>query len=260
MFVYYGDVAGPAKVSPDGRNIVFTARDTNRGQARLWIRSLEARDARELVGTEGATFPFWSPDSQSIGFFIENRLRRLDLDTGSMYTVCEARAGRGGTWTIDDEILFSPGFRSPIHRVPAIGGESSVVTEIDQSLHTSHRWPHALADGKHFVFSAVHHDPARQEGSVLMLGSLDGESPRPILRSMYRAEVVDGQLLFMREGTLMAARLDVGGARLEGDPIPIVRPSARIRLPGTPGSVRARQGPWCITRLAVPWRACRTRP
>jgi Tol biopolymer transport system component len=219
---FIGDRAGPAKVSPDGQNVVFAARDAN-GVVKLWIRPLTERDARALVGTERATFPFWSPDSQSIGFFVENKLRRLDLDTASIYTVCTATAGRGGTWTTAGEILFSPNFRAALQRVNATGGEPSMLTELDETRHTSHRWPFALPDGRHFIFIAIHHDPSRQEGTVLMLGSVDGSPPRPIIRSMYRAEVVDGLLLFMREGTLMAARLDVDAAKIEGDPIPIVR-------------------------------------
>jgi Tol biopolymer transport system component len=222
QLLFFGDLAGPAKVSPDGQTIVFSARDTD-GLARLWTRALTEREARVLVGTDRATFPFWSPDSQSIGFFVNQKLRRLDLRTASVYTVCAAQAGRGGTWTTAGEILFSPAFRSGLQRVNASGGEPSVLTELDETLHTSHRWPYALPDGKHFVFCAVNHDPSRKEGGVLMLGSVDGSTPRPIMRTTYRAEVVDGTLLFMREGTLMAARLDVDEARIDGDPIPIVQ-------------------------------------
>ncbi len=208
-----GDLAGPAVVSPDGSTIAFVARKEN-GLGRIWLRSLDEPDAHPLTGTEMATFPFWSPDGRSLGFFISERLRRIDLDGGSVYTVCRANAGRGGTWTINDEIIFTPGFRDPILQVPASGGEPTALTTIDESLHTSHRWPFMLDDGLHFLFTAINHDPMKQEEGALMLGSLDGKPPRRVFRSMFKGEVVRDHLLFVSEGNLVAAPFDVATASI----------------------------------------------
>ena len=96
-------------LSPDGRQIVFVA--SGDGASRLWLRSLATTTAQPLAGTEGATFPFWSPDSRAIGFFAGNALKRLDVVSGggaAPQILAPAIAGRGGTWNADGVIVFAP--------------------------------------------------------------------------------------------------------------------------------------------------------
>jgi Tol biopolymer transport system component len=208
QFIHFGDAAGPAIISPGGESIAFVAK-TEGGVGKLWIRDLISGAARALPGTDGATFPFWSPDGRSLGFFIRNLLKRHDLESGVSYKVCDAPAGRGGTWTPGGEILFSPGFQEALYRVSADGGEPTLLTKLDESLHTSHRWPYMLPDGTRFLFNAIAHDPAEQENNMLMVGSLDGGEPTLLLRSPFRAEYVDGMLLYVVGNDLVAAPLDL---------------------------------------------------
>jgi len=217
-----GDLAGPPVVSPDGSMIAFVAKAKSKEQC-VWVRRLARAHADPLAGTEGATFPFWSPDSRSIGFASQGRLRRIDLATGATETVCEARAGRGGTWTTRGTILIAPGFQSPIFEVSADGGTPRQVTEIDASRHTSHRWPFALPDGEHFIFTAISHDPSKLEESALFLGSTRGGPAIRIARNDSSAEYVDGRVLFIHDGSLLAAPFDVGSGRMSGDAVPIVK-------------------------------------
>src|SRR5262249_37427952 len=68
---------GPPVISPDGTSLAFAAADRS-GDEKLWLRSLNSITAVPLIGSEGATHPFWSPDSRSIGFFARNKLVRID--------------------------------------------------------------------------------------------------------------------------------------------------------------------------------------
>ena len=93
-------------ISPNGRSLVFVAYDE--GRARLWLRPLDATTAKPLAGTEGANYPFWSPDSRALGFFVDGKLKRIDISGGLPQTLAGAPSGRGGTWNADGLIVFAP--------------------------------------------------------------------------------------------------------------------------------------------------------
>ena len=115
-------------LSPDGRQIVFVASDDK--VSRLWLRSLSTTTAQPLAGTEGATYPFWSPDGHSVGFFAGGALKRLDLGGGAPQTLAPATNGSGGTWNADGVIVFAPNLTSPLMRVSATGGAAMAVTTL----------------------------------------------------------------------------------------------------------------------------------
>src|SRR5262249_2859801 len=94
-------------ISPDGRRLVFSA--SNEGKSQRWVRALDSLAAKPLVGTEGASYPFWSPDSAYVGFFADGKLKRADIAGGAPQPLANAPAGRGGTWSRDGTILFCPG-------------------------------------------------------------------------------------------------------------------------------------------------------
>ena len=139
---------GPASlaISPDGQKIVFVA--TSGGQSTLWLRPLDSTSGRALAGTDGASFPFWSPDNQSVGFFADGKLKRVDVDRGSVQILADAPSGRGGAWSRDGTIIFTPyAGNSAIFRIPATGGTPSALTRTEGTKETSHRFPQFLPDG-----------------------------------------------------------------------------------------------------------------
>ena len=86
-------------ISPDGRHLAFTA--NGEGGSQLWVRTLDEVTARPLAGTEGATYPFWSPDARAIGFFADAKLKRVNVAGGVPQVIAEASSGRGATWNGD---------------------------------------------------------------------------------------------------------------------------------------------------------------
>ena len=214
-------------LSPDGRQIVFVA--SGDGAPRLWLRSLATTGAQPLAGTEGAVYPFWSPDSRSVGFFAGSSLRRLDIGGGAPQTVAIGHVGRGGTWNADGVILFGSN-GTPLFRVPATGGEPVAVTTLDRQ--TSHRFPSFLPDGRQFLFYAQ----GTPETTGIYLGALDSAETRRLtaadaagvyLSSVDGLDGVDGGwLLSVRGGTLLAQRLDLEQKALTGDPATLADPVA----------------------------------
>jgi eukaryotic-like serine/threonine-protein kinase len=201
-------------ISPDGRTIAFVATADDR--ARLWLRSLESGAARPIAGTDGAEFPFWSPDSQSVGFFADGRLRRVAIDGGSVQTIAIAPVGEGGTWNRDNVILFASLGR-PISRVAATGGEPAAVPGL--TLRGSDFSPEFLPDGRHFLYY-VRGNP---EVRGIYAGALDGTlEPRRLLDTDTGAVYASsGHLLFVRQGTLYAQAFDPDALTVSGRPVPV---------------------------------------
>jgi len=214
---YLSDRApGSSVLSRDGSKLAFSAIDRE-SIVRLHVREMATGDVRELPGTEGAQYPFWSPDGRWIGFFLQGEgvLRKVRADGGAPLTVCRASNGKGGSWSEDGVIVFAPGPGGPIHRVSAEGGDSTAVTELDRERFNSHRHPRFLPDGKHFLFYG--RAPVAAEGAVLV-GSIEGGPVRELVASATQAEFASGHLLFVREGTLLAQDFDAGSLELSGSP------------------------------------------
>jgi|HubBroStandDraft_6_1064221.scaffolds.fasta_scaffold00030_9 Tol biopolymer transport system component len=212
-----GDAAGPPVTSADGTFVAFAATGAD-GRTALWVRPTNTVEARELSGTEGATFPFWSPDGRSLGFFADGKLKTVDLEGGSTQIVCEVPLGRGGAWGAGGVILFSPAPTAPLMRVSASGGTPVPITKLDTALHTSHRWPFFLPDGKHFLYIALHHDASKSGNNTLYYASLDGRENRPLFRAQTNAIYAGGFLLFGRGDQLMAQPFNPSAGTLSGEP------------------------------------------
>jgi serine/threonine protein kinase/Tol biopolymer transport system component len=201
-------------LSPDGRQLVFVA--SGDGPSRLWLRSLAGTTSQPLPGTEGATGPFWSPDSRSVAFGTGGRLMRLDLGGGAPQML--ASGGGRGAWNTDGVILFSRGPNLGLFRISASGGDPIAVTKLDEQV--GHQFPQFLPDGRHFVFRAIGQTP---ETDGTYLGSLDsGDVTRllpggpTISAPLYHPS---GWLMWSRAGTLVAQRLDVELQTVAGDPV-----------------------------------------
>jgi Tol biopolymer transport system component len=204
-------------LSPDGAYVAFTAGAWD-GKVMLWLRPIDQLEAHALPGTDHAMFPFWSPDSRSLAFFADGKLKSIDLNGGSPLVICDAPQARGGTWGPGGVILFTPDTQDSIMRVNANGGTPVPVTKLDQAAHSSHRWPFLLPDGKHFLYVAINHDSSKSDQDAVYFASLDGSEDRRLFRSLSNAVYASGFLLFARGSQLMAQPFDPSSGKLSGDP------------------------------------------
>ena len=209
-------------ISPDGRRLAFTAKDAS-GKVLLWVRPLDALAPQALQGTDGAAYPFWSPDSRSIGFFtqLEGKLKRIDVAGGPAQTLCDAPSGIGGTWNRDGVIVFAPNTSGPLYRVVSAGGEPIAVTKLisQQQQQLNHRHPSFLPDGRHFLYFAT---GRTAENSGVYVASLDSnESKRLLAADTNAVYSASGDLLFIRQGTLLRQSFDLRRLELSGDPTPV---------------------------------------
>ncbi len=215
--LYFNDMA----VSRDGQRLAFVAIGAN-GATSLWLRPLAAASAQPLAGTEGASLPFWSPDSRFIGFFANGKLKKIDSAGGPAQALCDAASPRGGTWNSDDVIVFVPDFYSGLYRVSAAGGERVPLPVDKARKEQAHAFPYFLPDGRHFIYRAgVTIAYARDEGNGIYVGSLDSSEHKLILKDDTYAVYASGHLLFWRDGSLMAQPFDAQSMQLSGAPVPV---------------------------------------
>ena len=201
-------------LSPDGQTLTFAA--TSEGQSRLWLRPLNTGSPRVLPGTDGARFPFWSPDSRSVAFFADGQLKRIDIDGGSSRTLASASGAVSGAWGPDGVILISMLGR-PIMRVSEGGGDRVAVTRLE-SGQGAHYMPQFLPDGRHFLYYAV----GGREPRGVFVGQLGDMQQRRLLDADFAAVYASqGYLLFMRQGKLLAQGFDPSLLALSGAPFPL---------------------------------------
>jgi hypothetical protein len=188
-------------ISPDGQQIVAAPSFASRQP--LWLRPLDSTTGRTLPGTEGATFPFWSPDGESIGFFADNKLKRITVEGLAVEVLAPARNARGGAWQADGTILFAPDAVGPLYRLAAIGGEPVAVTHLQQGQN-DHRAPFILPDGRHVLYYARGAPQVRG----VWAARLDGTETKRLLDADAAAVYASGHLLFARQNELFAQPFD----------------------------------------------------
>ncbi len=232
--------AGGLALSPDGRRLVFTAQEAD-GPVMLWVRSLDGLTAQPLTGTEGAFYPFWSPDSQQIGFFAGGALKKIEVAGGSPFTLCQTPRpsilAAGGSWSRDGVILFAQA-TSPIHRVSALGGTPTPATVLDaQAGETQHWAPFFLPDGRHFLYFAVgSKERGPDDPNGVQVAELDSTVRTQVLAGGSNAKYAAGSLIYPRERTLVAQPFDVTRLALTGDAVPIADQVALGGLSGRTGA------------------------
>ena len=205
-------------ISPDGRQFVFVA-NVDGGAPRLWLRPMDQTVAQQLVGTENASYPFWSPDSRAVGFFADGKLKRIDVMGGTPQVLADAPSARGGTWSRDGVILITPTSTGGLARVASTGGPLSPVL-----LHGvagmpgfGVRWPQFLPDGRHFLLHVFLASPEMQGTYV---ASLDGgDSARVVAGDAAAVFAPPDRLLAVRQNALVAWQFDPVQGTVSGDPI-----------------------------------------
>jgi serine/threonine protein kinase len=213
----FSGLYGPPAISPDGAHIAVVGSDGS-GTRMLSLRSLDRTSLTPLPGTEGASYPFWSPDGKQIGFFTSNFLKIVDVAGRSVMDLCAVAEGRGGTWNNRGEIVF--GTRTTgLFRVPASGGTPVPLTK-PTAREANHRFPTFLPDGEHLVY--VVQSPLLAQAQVISL-----HDPRPAVLAGVISNVAfsQGRIFHVRaDGTLLAQRFNFERLSLEPDIEVVAKP------------------------------------
>jgi eukaryotic-like serine/threonine-protein kinase len=209
--------------SPGGDSIVYSVQHGTATQ--LYLRYLDRFGSSPLPGTEAATYPFFSPDGQWVGFVAGGKLKKIFLNGGEPVTLCEAMSNRGASWGPGDTIIFAPTFQSGLMRVPAAGGTPRVFTTVDASKgERSHRWPEFLPGGKAVLYSII---AAKDIGfwleSKIAVERVDTHEKKILpIQGTYPRYSPSGHLLYMREESLFAVPFDLKRLEVTGPPVPVL--------------------------------------
>ena len=204
------------RISPDGRFVVFGA--FVQGRNRFWIHPVDRLAGRPLLQTTASETPFWSPDSSTLAFFDDEKLKTISIDGGEPHAIAEAPTPRGGDWS-GDVIIYSR--EGGIYRMPSSGGPVQQLTAVDrQQGDSQHTWPKFLPDGKRFIY-LIRSTNAQRNG--IYVGSLDGSPSWRLAPAYSRTTYANGHLLYVRDGSLVAQPLDPQTASLSGEPVTLAR-------------------------------------
>jgi Tol biopolymer transport system component len=230
--------AGSFAVSPDGRNLAFTASSAG-GPRLLWVRSLDSFEAHPLTGTDEAGFPFWSPNGRTIAFFTPTELKTIDLSGSPLQIVTRLPSAspgsamlpaQWGTWGTKGDILFTTaGLTTVLYRVRAAGGTPQPLLSNDKNPGRRVGGPEFLPDGAHFLLGVVEPEKPRDQVSIYV-GTFDNPFDRPLLRADSQAIYANpGYILYMRAGSLIAHPFDPDNQRTTGEPVSLPEPAGFVR-------------------------------
>jgi serine/threonine protein kinase len=215
---------GPAVViSPDGSRVAYTTRDSKSGKVALYIRELDKGSPVLLEGAGAAFAPFFSTDSQWVGFFGDGKLKKVSARGGAAITLADVGGYRGGTWGEDGTIIFPRQFTSQLYRVHDSGGQAQEATHLD-SAHSevTQRWPQILPGGKAVLFTASADNNFFGKGSV-EAAPLDTGVPKVLVENAYFGRYLPGgYLAYVSQGTVFVVPFDLQKLKITGTAIPVL--------------------------------------
>ncbi|HVE66826.1 MAG TPA: protein kinase [Thermoanaerobaculia bacterium] len=210
---------GMLALSPDGRRLAFVA-TTADGRDVLWTRALDSLESRALEGTDGANYPFWSPDGRFLAFFAGGKLKKIEASGGTPQTLCDAASPRGGSWGSLGTIVFSANAGGEIELVPETGGQATALPHLTSKSGDFYRWPSFLPDGRHFLYFSLAADVRRTGVNVAATDS--NETSLLAVADSGAVYSSAGSLLYRRGDRLMSQAFDARRRRVVGEAVPFV--------------------------------------
>lgn len=218
----YNDLGVSAVLSPDGTRLAFVAMGPDE-KRHLYVRSLAQLQASMLSGTEGAENPFFSPNSEWLGFFADRKLKKIAVQGGAAVNLCDAGDGRGGAWSEEGTIAFAPALRTALSKVPASGGAPQPLTTLDQQAdELTQRWPQFLPGGDAVLFTSNTHGGNYEDADIVLYSISTGQRKKLVQGGYYGRYVPTGHVVYMHEGTMFAIPFDRKRKEVTGSPVPIL--------------------------------------
>jgi serine/threonine protein kinase/Tol biopolymer transport system component len=205
-------------IAPDDRRLVFTTRGAD-GVTRLAARVLNQSRSTVLSGTEHAEGPFFSPDSEWIGFFADGKLKKISVRGGTPVALSDAPGPRGASWGEDGNIIAALSL-GKLSRIPAAGGRFTPVTEASLP-NEADRWPQVLPGGQAVLFNSYQPGEDPENARIETLSFATG-ARKSVARGYFPRYLRSGHLVFVRQNTLFAAAFDLGRLELRGTPQPML--------------------------------------
>jgi len=207
-------------ISPNGQFISFVGTDSL-GKDKLWVRPVNSLTARALTNVTTDAYPFWSPDSKTIAYFDKGKLMKISLDAGTPLPICDAASGRGGSWSKNGTIVFSPAPRGGLFEVPASGGKLKEIIKPDTSNAIRNlRWTYFLPDGNHLLYS-TENSLGGSPTDGIYLASLNNTKTVKLISASSNCQYADGFLLFVRQSILLAQKFNPDKLKIEGEAMPV---------------------------------------
>jgi Tol biopolymer transport system component/predicted Ser/Thr protein kinase len=220
-----------AALSPDGSRIAFQIAG-NDGRRQIATRLLDSEKTDVFAGTEGGTDPFFSPDGQWLGFFANEKLKKVPVQGGAAVTLCDAANPRGATWSEDGSIVYAPNLTTGLWLVRDSGGAPQQLTDPTAKSQRTHRWPRFLPGGQSVIFTAHSAAYGFDEAEIDIL-DLKTRKWKTVLRGGSDGRYLpSGHLVYVRQGVLYAVRFDLSRLEASGAPVAILDDVLTSRITG----------------------------
>jgi Tol biopolymer transport system component len=220
--VFSNEIALPVALSPDGHFLVVHGMDAA-GVPSLWLHDLRSGAFRQIARNVFSVG--WSDDSRSVAYFADGKLKTVSVDGGPPRIVCNARPEGTPTWRGDNILYTQYSIDKPgIYRANVASGKAELVAGPERVRFGLPFWPQFLPDGKRFLYLSIQQPESKpQIDHELRIGSIDGGPPQKLpLAIDSRAVYIDGKLLFVRDGVLLAQPFDPDKGRFTGEATPLV--------------------------------------
>jgi Tol biopolymer transport system component/predicted Ser/Thr protein kinase len=213
------DVGPALALSPDGTVLAYIARQS--GTQQLYLRAMDRLEAKPIPGTDGAFNPFFSPDSQWLGFFVGQKVKKISVNGGAALTLGDASFPHGASWSSLGVIAFSPSIGSSLKQVPDGGGTPQLLTRL-QKGEVNQRWPEFLPGAKAVLFTGAPTNASWNNAEVAAQSVETGERRNLIQGGTHPRYAASGHLVYAQGGSLMAVPFDPGRLAITGAAVPIV--------------------------------------
>lgn len=218
---YDNSIGSNLTISPDGKYIAFIGTDST-GTSKLWIRPINSLTPRPLTIAGPESYPFWSPNSETIAYFDKSKLMKISLDAGTSLPICDVVSGRGGSWNPNGTIILSPDPTGGIYKVPASGGKPEEILKPDTTnKNLSMRWSYFLPDGNYFLYSTENSSTGSSAADAIYVSSLSDPKSEKLISASSNCQYADGYLLFVRQSILLAQKFNPDKLTTEGEAMPV---------------------------------------